>query len=246
MNVRIAAFLAGAVALGLLALACTADTVTTVLPAGQDVSGISVSGTGSTFGEPDVALLSLGVEAEADTVGEARAQAAEAMNAMLQALKDGGVAEEDLQTTRFSVQPRFDFTERTQVLIGFVVTNTVTAKVREIDDTGQLLDDAITAGGDLTRVNNVRFTIDDPSALEDAARVEAVAEARRKAQTLADAAGVELGAPISISESGGLSPFFFEGARTLAIQDEFIETPIELGELEVSVSVQIVYSLGGE
>lgn len=246
MNARIAVFFAGVVALGLLALACTADTVTTVLPSGQDLSGISVSGTGSTFGEPDVALLSLGVDAEADTVGEARAQAAEAMNAMLQALKDGGVAEEDIQTTRFSVQPQFDFTGRTQVLIGFVVSNTVTAKVRDIDDTGRLLDDAITAGGDLTRVNNVRFTIDDPSALEDEAREDAVAEARRKAQTLAAAAGVELGAPISISESGGPSPFFFEGAAVRFSAADSDETPIELGEMEVSVSVQIVYSLGGE
>ncbi len=229
--------------LGLLALGCTTNN-TTVLPPEQQPPGIAVSGSGSAFGEPDIAVLSLGVEAQATGVAEARSQAAEAINAMLDALKAGGVASEDIQTTRFSVQPRYDFTEQRQILVGFTVNNMVTAKIRNIDDTGNLIDAAIEAGGDLARINNLRFTIDDPSALEDEARLEAMAEARSKAETLAQAAGVELGAPRSISEGGGTVPIRFEGAAysTQLIADS-VATSIELGELEVRVDVQLVYGL---
>lgn len=231
----------GVMTLGLLALACTDEI--TVLSPDQQAPAIDVTGSGTAFAAPDVAVLSLGVEAEAESVGEARAQAAEAMEAMLAALRDGGVADEDIQTTRFSVQPRYERIAMRQVLQGFVVDNIVTAKIRSIDDTGQLIDAALAAGGDLTRIESVRFTIDDPSSLEDEARQEAMAEARRKAETLAQAAGVDLGRPRSISETGGPIPIRFEAADAAFAQEELAATPIELGELEVRVSVQVVYEL---
>ena len=237
---RTALIVAGA-ALGLLALACTE---TTVLPPSTEASGITVSGSGSAFGEPDIALISLGVEAEADSVGEARSRAAESMDAMLQALKDGGVADDDLQTTSLSVQPRYDFIEGRQELRGFVVSNIVTAKIRAIDATGTLIDAAVGAGGDLARVRDLRFTIDDPAALEEEARRDAMAEAKQKAQTLADEAGVDLGPPRSISESSGRSPFDVRalGFAAADLAQEAL-TPIETGELEVLIQVQVVYSL---
>ena len=243
MHSKIVGLLA-VVGLGLLALGCTTRNTTTVLPPGPEPPGIAVSGAGSAFGEPDVAALSLGVEAEATGVAEARSQAAEAMDAMLAALKEGGVASEDIQTTRFSVQPRYDFTERRQILVGFTVNNTVTAKIRSIDDTGELIDAAIEAGGDLARINSLRFTIDDPSALEDEARLEAMSDARSKAETLAQAAGVTLGAPRSISEFAGAVPIQFDGAEfSRLVADQAAATSIELGELEVRVDVQLVYDL---
>lgn len=239
--IRIAPILIAAAALGALALACTDET--TVLPPNNESPGVTVSGSGSVFGEPDVALLSLGVEARARSVAEARGQAAEAMDAMLIALKDGGVADEDIQTTRFTVQPEFDFINDRQVLRGFVVTNTVTAKIRTIDNTGQLLDGALEAGGDLARVESLQFTIDDPSPLQDQARREAVEEARAKAETLAEAAGVELGRPRTITESGGPVPIPFETAAFDDTAQELERTPIETGELEVRIDVQIAYDL---
>lgn len=233
----------GIVALGLLALGCTE---TTVLPPGQDSAGITVSGSGSAFGEPDVAVLTLGVEAEAPTVAEARSEAADAMDATLQALKDGGVEEIDIQTTRFSINPQYDYRGNGPPrLTGFLVENLVTVKIREIDNTGDLIDAAATAGGDLIRIQNLRFTIDDPSALEDEARVAAMEEAKSKGETLAAVAGVSLGAPRSISESGGFSPIRFDNILALGAA-EFaadVGTRIETGELEVRVQVQVVYGL---
>ncbi|MCI0777568.1 MAG: SIMPL domain-containing protein, partial [Chloroflexi bacterium] len=180
-------------AVGLLALACTE---TTLLQSDRDQSpGISVSGTGSVFGEPDVAILTLGVEAQADSVGEARAEAAEAMDAMVTVLKDSGVEDSDIQTSRFSVEPRYNFRDGEQELIGFFVNNLVTVKIRDIDETGTLIDDVVEAGGDLTRVQNLRFTIDDLEELQQEARRLAMENAKSKAETLADAGGVDLGAP---------------------------------------------------
>ena len=130
----------GVMMLGLLALAC-ADEITVLSP-DQQAPAIDVTGSGTAFAAPDVAVLSLGVEAEAESVGEARTQAAEAMDAMLSALRDGGVADEDIQTTRFSVRPRYNLAGK---LEGFVVNNIVTAKIRSIDDTGELIDAALAA-----------------------------------------------------------------------------------------------------
>src|SRR3990170_909494 len=172
--------LIGLAALGLFALGCTSET--TVLSPDQEAPGISVSGSGSVFGEPDIAVLSLGVSATADSVGAARSQAAEAMDAMLTALKEGGVADDDIQTTRFSVQPLYDYIEGRTVLRGFSVDNIVTAKIHTIDDTGKLIDAALAAGGNLSRIDSIQFTIDDPAALEDQAREKAMGEGEGKAE----------------------------------------------------------------
>lgn len=230
-----------AAALGIAALGCTTET--TVVTPDQQSPGVTVSGTGSVFGEPDVAVLSLGVSAQAQSVGEARTQAAGAMNAMLDALKQGGIAEKDIQTARLSVQPMYDYIDGKQVLRGFSVDNTVIAKLRSIDDTGTVIDAALAAGGNLARIDSLQFTIDDPTSLEDQARTKAMADAGRKAGTLAEAGGVKLGNPRSISEGGGVQPVPFAGAELAAVHGEAAQTPIQLGELEVRIDVQVAYEL---
>jgi uncharacterized protein YggE len=232
-------------AAGILALG-SGCTETTVMPP-QDVPGVSVGGQGSAFGEPDIALLSLGVSAEADSVGEARTQAADSMNAMLDSLKAGGVAEEDIQTTRFTVEPVYDYPlNAPPELRGFVVNNVVTAKIRSIDDTGTLIDGALEAGGNNARIDSLQFTIDDPTPLEDEARRMAVAEARAKAETLADEAGAALGKVRTLSEGAQVMPIDFDEQALAAdfAQEAEDSTPISLGELEVVVNVQVVYELG--
>ena len=240
MNPRLIVPIA-AVLLGLFALACSTET--TVVSPDQQATGISVSGSGSVFGEPDVAVVTLGVQAQADSVGEARTQAAERMDAMLQSLKDGGVDDKDVQTSRFTVQPQYDFVDGRQILRGFFVDNVATVKIRAIDDTGALIDGAIEAGGDQARVDSLTFTIDDPSSLAEQARTKAVEDARKRAETLAGAAGVELGKARSIVESRSpIVPVDF--ARDEASQAAGgALTPVELGQLEVQVDVQVVYGL---
>ncbi len=229
-----------AIALAFTAVGCSGDT--TIIDSSQVSAGITVTGEGSVFGEPDVAVLTLGVESDAATVSDARTQASESMEAMVTALKDGGVAENDVQTTRFSVQPRYDFTKQQQQIIGFTVSNIATVKIRDIDKTGELIDAAVGAGGDRARVESLNFTIDDPAKLEDQAREEAMAEAKSKADTLAKAGGVELGKPRSISEGGGAVPIAFD-QDSLHAAAEASNTPIEVGQLQVQISVSVVYAL---
>ena len=193
---------AGAAVLVALTVACTPKTEVTVAGAAQTSQGIAVSGQGSVSVRPDIALLNLGVEVNAPTVAEARGQAADAMQAVQDAITGLGVSVEDIQTQYFNIYPQYSYPEREAPQItGFVVSNQAQVKVRSLDSVSDVLDAAIEAGGDNVRVNGVTFTVEDPDEFLADARAEAVQNARAHAQVLADAAGVGLGAPIAINES---------------------------------------------
>jgi uncharacterized protein YggE len=207
-------------------------------------TGIWVSGEGKVTAVPDVALLSLGVQAQAATVDQAQGQASNAMNAVVSALKTGGVAEKDIKTTNFSIQQltRYDDKTQQQTVTGYLVTNTVTVKVRTVANTGAIIDAVAKAGGDNARVNSISFTIDNPATYESQARQLAVADAKAKAKQLADLAGVKLGAPTYISESGGYVPL--PAVRNAApAAPSAATTPVSPGETDITVNVQVTYSI---
>jgi uncharacterized protein YggE len=223
---------------------CTAGptTIGTVDLTSQQ-SGIWVSGEGMVAVTPDIATLWLGIEAQAETVAEAQSQAAEAMNEVMAALTDNGVDEDDIQTRYFSIDQvtRWDSDEDEVVVVGYRVTNMVTAKIREIDKVGSIIDAVAVAGGDYTRINNISFSVDDPSPYYDEAREEAMADARAKAEQLADLAGVELGKPTYISEGVIYPPVISRGAWTEEAAAP--PTPISPGEIELTLTVQVAYAI---
>ena len=203
---------------------------------------IHVEGTGSVTGEPDIATLNLGVSVEKETVAEAREAAAVAMTAVLDSLKANGTAEEDIQTENFSIHPQYDYTENGRVLRGYRVNNTISAKVRDLQSLSDIIDDAAGAGGDIIVVRSIQFMIEDPTELQMQARALAAKDAEAKAQTLADAHGVKLGKPVIITEvtSGGIFPIVY--AESAVADDSFrTPTPIEAGQLTVTVSITVVY-----
>ncbi len=212
----------------------------------QQTTGIWVSGEGKVSAVPDVAILNLGVEVQADTVAEAQNWAAKVMTDVLDELDDHGIAEKDIQTRRFSIYPvrRWSEKDAKEILIGYRVTNTVTAKVRDADETGTIIDAVAKAGGDYIRINSISFTVDDPSAYHEEAREKAMADAEAKAKQLADLGDVKLGEVTYISE-GGLVP----APRTLYVETMPMPapagapTPISLGETEIRLSVQVAYSI---
>ena len=232
-------------AVGLVALLAVACDGGDTIVQSTNQGGISATGTGRAFGEPDIAIINVGVNVQRETVEEARNDAAEAQEAVISSLKDNGVDEEDIQTVGFSVYPQYDYSAaRPQgQIVGYVVNNVVTAKIRDLDTTGEVIDDATIAGGNDAVVQGVSFTIDDPTELQEEARRQAVAEAKKQAEQLADAAGISLGELLSISESG-----FFPIPRTggagfdSAAQVPF-ETPIEPGQVEVNISVNLQYAI---
>ena len=167
---------------------------------------VRVSGTGIVAGDPDVVVLSIGVSVERDSVKQARAEAAEAMAGMIESLKGNGLLDTDIQTQHFSIHQRYDYSKGRREFRGYSVTNSVSAKIRDLATVGTVIDDAAEAGGDLVEINSIQFTIEDPTKLKMQARIAAMQDAQAKAQTLATEGGVTLGKPISISESGDYYP----------------------------------------
>ena len=214
--------------------------------------GILVNGVGTVVTEPDITNLSLGVEARASTVTVARDQAAVAMTTIVAFLISNGVAERDIRTQSFNISPQYTFRERLEnglrinerVLTGYQVTNTLSVKVRDLDQTGAILDGVVTAGGNLVRVNGISSSVDNPSPLKIQARELAVQEAMQKAQELATLAGVALGQLMFISEISS-SPIFnqVEARGDYARASSFTSTPISGGETQIQVSVQAVFAI---
>jgi hypothetical protein len=162
---------------------------------------------------------------------------------MLDSLRRGGVADKDLQTSRLAVEPQYRYSDRAPEIVGFQVTNTATVRIRALDRAGQLIDGALAAGGNDARLDSLAFTIDDPTPLEAKARQSAVEEAKKKATTLATAAGVRLGPPISIAEgSHAPTPIAFMD-RAMMARAEAAPTPVQPGQLEVRVDVRVVFRL---
>jgi len=211
----------------------------------QQNTGIWVTGEGKVSVVPDVAILNLGVEAQAETVAEAQQQAAETMEAVMAVLDEQGIAKKDIKTQYFNIYPVRRWEKDKEILVGYRVSNMVTVKIRNVDDTGIIIDAVAEAGGDYTRINSISFTVDDPADYYEEAREKAMADAEAKAEQLADLADVTLGKPIYISESGGYIPvpreYYLEAGAPVPAPAP--TTPISPGETEVRLTVQVVYSI---
>ena len=211
----------------------------------QESKSIHVTGNGSVTGEPDIATIYLGVSVEKKSVEAAREEAAIAMTAVIESLKTNDIAEKDIQTENFSIYPQYDYTDNKRVLRGYRVNNTVSAKVRELESLSDIIDDAANAGGDTVVVNSLQFMIEDPTPLQAQARALAVRNAETKAQTLAEASGVTLGKPIRITETSYAAGPPIAYAEEAAFSDDSARsaTPIEAGELTVTVNITVVYEI---
>lgn len=211
---------------------------------GQQQVGIWVTGEGKVTAAPDIAVITLGIEAEAKSVSQAQKSAAQAMDNIVKTLKAYGVADKDIQTQRFSIQPvrRWIEKENREEIIAYRVTNIVAARIRQIDKTGDVIDAVAEAGGDLTRINNISFTVDDPAQFCSQAREKALRDAMNKAQQIAHITNTKLGKPIYISEGTSYAPPVIRD-YALKAAEAVPPTPISPGELEFHVTVQMVYKI---
>ena len=242
MRQRVLMVVAVVVVVALVAVACGGgDTI--VNPGSSAVTGISVSGTGRATAEPDLVLLQLGIEVERSTVAAAREDAAASQQAILDALQANGVDEDDIQTVQLSVGTRYDYSsDNERVLRGYNVSHVVSITLRGVEGASAVIDAAIAAGGNNVIVRDIAFAIEDPTELREAARRDAVEDARERASQLAEAAGIKLGRPISIVESG-FTPFQQRGVDEAAFDQADTATPIQAGELEILVRVNILYAI---
>jgi uncharacterized protein YggE len=238
------AVIAAILLVSILLAGCQASGSTTIASNVNQQTGISVSGEGTIYVTPDIVNIQLGIQAQAATVADAQSQAATAMNNVLAALTANGIAQADIQTQNYNIQQltTYDNTKQTNVPTGYEVNNYVNVKLRDITKAGIIIDAVTAAGGDLTRVNSVQFALNDPTADNNQARDKAMADAKATASQLASDAGVKLGNPISISESevSPIGPVVYAAAGAVSSNSS---TPINAGELEITVDVQVTYAI---
>lgn len=208
---------------------------------------IVVSGQGDAAIAPDLAIVSLSVAETRKTAREALDVANAAMGAVIDALKKDGIAARDLQTSGLSIQAQYSYpqnddgTPRLPVLTGYMVSNTLTVRIRDIAKVGGVIDQAVTLG--VNQGGDIRFTNENPVGTVATARAAAVKDAIEKARTLADAAGVKLGRILEITEAsapGDPRPMM----RMQMAKEASDAVPVEAGENSYSVSVNVTFAIG--
>jgi uncharacterized protein YggE len=206
-------------------------------------TGISVMAQGEASGEPDLAMITIGVQTRDAEARTAAAKNSEQMVEVMAALESMGLPEEDIQTVDYSIQPEIDWNDGEQRLLGYVVTNSVLVKMREMDKVGDLLDAVTEAGAN--SIYGIQFAFDDPTALKEEARADAMSQAQAKAQALAQLAGARLGQARYISESFmEAPPYYLEPIYAVGGMGADQAASVMPGQLKVTVQVQVTYEIG--
>lgn len=230
---------------------------------------ISVSGEGKVYAKPDVALVSLGVTTQAETVADATKTGTEKMNAVIEAVKGLGVDEKDIQTTNYNLSPVYKSTDKilispvslessyrsstiitgssmtdsSQEITGYKLIQNVQVKIRDFTKIGEILSKATDSGSN--QIGDLQFTIDNPEQFKEQARAQAIAQAKTKAESLARESGIKLGKLINIYESNYYSPSY-SSIKGLGVDTATYggATPtIQPGEQEVYISISLVYQV---
>ena len=208
------------------------------LPALAEDAGpglISVTGTGTVQAVPDMATLSIGVTTQGATAAEAMAANSARLEQVMRQLSLAGIQAADIQTSNLSLNPDWGSSSSGQAAAGFIATNTLTIRVRALDDLGAVLDAAVAEGANT--LYGLTFGLADPGPALDAARKDAVQAARVRAELLAEAAGVELGRIVRIAEGGsGTDPQPMYRAEAASV-------PIAAGELGLTADVTITFEI---
>ncbi len=208
----------------------------------QEARRIVVNGHGVVETVPDMATISMGVVSEAKTAGDAMAKNSDALAAVLKQLATAGIESRDIQTNNLSLSPRWDNRSSSvsgqPKINGFIATNTVSVRVRDLAQLGVVLDAVVQNGAN--SFHGLSFGLQDMAPAQNEARVAAIKDAMAKAQLYATAAGVELGDVVSISDGAvrSVGPVMMEAdmMRSMAV-------PVAQGELSVTADVTVVFGI---
>lgn len=218
-------------------------TDTPTFPQSPPSGTIVVPGVGRILVEPDLATIRLGVATIRPTATAARAAAAETMAAVIAAIRGGGVARPDLRTVLVGLDAVRDYTSGGEPRItGYQLTNTVEATIRDTTTVGAIVDGALAAGA--TSLDGLEFRLAEPEPAETAARQAAIADALRRATTIAEAAGVGLGPVIAAVEGGRLGGPIPLPAAEMRMKAAAADTPVEGGSQDVVVSLVVTFRIG--
>jgi hypothetical protein len=207
-------------------------------PSAGSEGTITVTAEGTVRVEPDTAVVTLGVQANAPTGAEAMEQINASSTALTEALIDAGIPAEDIQTSGLNL---FSTTDDTGEINGYQASANVSVVVRDITAVGSTIDAAQQAAGPGFTIGGVTFSFADPESVLEQARIRAVALAQAKAEQYAAAAGVTLGSVVSITEQPSSPPVIF-GNVTMAAADEAAGPSVSPGQLDLTVNVTVTYS----
>lgn len=210
---------------------------------------INVTGTANADVAPDMAIMNMGVLRQAKTAREALNANNAAMSEVLASMKEAGIADKDLQTSNFSIQPRYQHhrpkageIQKPPKIVGYAVSNNLTVRVRDLTKVGDVLDRSVTLG--VNSGGNIQFTNDDPSKAISTARANAMKDAVERASILTEAAGVKLGPILSIDENFSRPrPVPMAQGKILARSMAEDSVPIAAGENSYSVTVNVSWEI---
>lgn len=218
---------------------------TLVMPptAGGPAAGIVTTGDATVKVRPDVAIITVGVTAQAATAAEAQSQAADRVARILDRAKQLGVADQDTKNGGYSIQPQYAYgPNQAPKITGYQATQQVVLTYRKIDGAGKALD-ALVQNDGATSVM-LHFALENAKGAQADARAKAVADAKAKAQAMADAAGVRLGAALSVSDQAS-SPVLFDGSRSSAsMPAPAAQTQIPVSDLDIVIRVTVQFAIG--
>lgn len=220
----------------------------------------SVSGEGKIVAVPDIAELSFGVLTEGGkNLASLQKENTAKVNRIIAFLKENGIEEKDIRTQFYNISPRYQYFScppprpikdgiqtsmpcPPQEIVGYTINQSVSVKIRQLDKTGDILARVVEKGANT--VSGPVFTVDDPTELQNKARMEAVAQAKEKAKAVAGAGGFRLGKLLSLNEGISLpSPISAQFYSKGGYGGEFIDAAIEPGSQEIRVNVTLVYEI---
>lgn len=247
--------LVGAIGLGILTLSAlnlgawqsivrgTTTTLPVTTASGAPVTGITVQGVGTITLTPDLATISVGIQSQAASAAKAQSAASAAMTRIIDAVKKAGVADVDLKSQWISLQPQYDYASgsSTRRVTGYQANQALAIKVRKIETTGAVIDAAVAAGA--TQVSGISFSVADPTTATAQARSAAIADAKKRAAALAQAAGVSLGSLLTVTEVSAPSPVPYLAGDLRTAQDG--TTPVQTGTTDLGVTVTATFAIRG-
>jgi len=223
--------------LSLVAFLSACEDTDNITISSESPNQMRVSGYATITKSPDIAISQIGVQTIAKEVDPAINENNKKAEAIINALKSLGIAEKDIQTTSFNIYPQRDYSKDPNLVIGYQVDNMLSVTFRDLDKVGKGLQEAINAGAN--NIYGISFTLDDPEEARGEARLLAIQNARKKAEDMAEAAGIVLDKIINVNETSGSSPIYSGASYSKA--DAEARVPIQSGELDITVQVELVY-----
>lgn len=223
------------------ALELNINTVTT-----QKDTLFQVSDSASVFAAPDTAMVQISVVREGETVAQVQQDLNKANNAVIDAIKKVGIEEGDIKTTRFGINPEYDYNRETgeSNIVGYRANSSLEVRTTDFDLINQVIDDSTQAGAN--QVGQVNFIVDDRDQYLAQARAEAIEGAKQKAKEISKEAGLNLGSIVDVQvfEGGSVYPIQSRGVMYDEMAEaDFASTTLQPGEDEINVSVQLFYAL---